>query len=589
MRAYIILLLFLLGGKLMGQPILRAVVPTRPVIEREAFTIQYVWEDAEKISNFHTTEFNGLRTVNGPISYKATIPTPNGVKQVQNFVYTVVAPNIGTYKIPVAMGSWKGRVIQSADGIIRVVSSREALVNAVEEDVNNDYFLKPGEDPEKKIAENLFVKVSVDRKDCFVGQPVLASYKLYSRLESRSDIIKNPGFYGFSVSDMINLQDRVKQTETVNGRSFDVHVVRQVQLYPMQTGKLFIDAMEIRNKVQFSRDNNSKKAEQEIAEGMLGPGGQGSANSETYENSISTEPISINVKPLPEKNKPTAYSGAVGKFSIEAAIKNDKLSRNETGFLEITIGGKGNFIQLNAPSIQWPNGIEGFEAAISDSLDKKQAPLEGRRQFRYAFTATGSGDFQIPAVVFHFFDPDSGKFRTVSTRSLSVQVENRDHKVGLPHTNEVKKKRALFRWWLLIIPLVLLPLVWVYLKRKTEMSSVSPSPERKQSIEELLLPASAMTGEKGNALYLFIRQTIWDYLKEKLDMSGSDMNKEWLARILLQHKIEKEAATELLAMLNYCDEVVFTGSEPSENPSDFYERVLELMKRIDRLLYSAYL
>jgi hypothetical protein len=44
----------------------------------------------------------------------------------------------------------------------------------------------------------------VDRRTCFVGEPVVATFKLFSRLQSKSEIIKNPGFYGFSVNDMIS-------------------------------------------------------------------------------------------------------------------------------------------------------------------------------------------------------------------------------------------------------------------------------------------------------------------------------------------------------------------------------------------------
>ena len=57
------------------------------------------------------------------------------------------------------------------------------------------------------------MKVLVDKKVCFVGEPVTATFKLYSRLESKSDIVKNPGFYGFTVQDMINLDNRLTAVE----------------------------------------------------------------------------------------------------------------------------------------------------------------------------------------------------------------------------------------------------------------------------------------------------------------------------------------------------------------------------------------
>src|SRR5438876_1062709 len=72
------------------------------------------------------------------------------------------------------------------------------------------YFLAIGEDPFRKIRENLFLKLFVDKQNCFIGEPLVATFKLYSRLQSRSNVIKNPGFYGFSVYDMINVNDQLQ-------------------------------------------------------------------------------------------------------------------------------------------------------------------------------------------------------------------------------------------------------------------------------------------------------------------------------------------------------------------------------------------
>jgi hypothetical protein len=101
-----------------------------------------------------------------------------------------------------------------------VISKAEALKDerSAGSQVNSDYFLAPDEDPYVKMQRNLFMKVLVDKRVCYVGEPVTAVFKLYSRLESKSDIVKNPGFYGFTVQDMINLGDKVSVIESINGR-----------------------------------------------------------------------------------------------------------------------------------------------------------------------------------------------------------------------------------------------------------------------------------------------------------------------------------------------------------------------------------
>ena len=68
---------------------------------------------------------------------------------------------------------------------------------------------------------------------------------------------------------MINLADKEKSVENINGKFYDVHTIRKVQLYPLQPGAYTIDPMEIRNKVEFSRSIVSKKTEQKIYEGVF--------------------------------------------------------------------------------------------------------------------------------------------------------------------------------------------------------------------------------------------------------------------------------------------------------------------------------
>src|SRR3569833_2108854 len=71
-------------------------------------------------------------------------------------------------------------------------------------DVDRDIVLKPGENPKEKIRKNLFLKVQVDKTTCYVGEPIVATYKLYSRLSSESKVTKRPSLNGFSVYDMVD-------------------------------------------------------------------------------------------------------------------------------------------------------------------------------------------------------------------------------------------------------------------------------------------------------------------------------------------------------------------------------------------------
>jgi len=264
------LLLFTIAG--WSQISFKTIVPQQPIVAGESFQVQYVIEDGEKTMSVKPPVFSNYRFVAGPNIYMGSVSTVNGVKPLKNAVYTLEAIRPGKFNIPGASIIVNGRMIRSNDALIQVISKEEAVKKFNKENGINpsDYFLRPGENAYEKIRQNLFVKVLVDKKSCYVGQPVLATFKLYSRLESKSDIVKNPGFYGFTVYDMVNLADKEMVTENVNGKLFDVHTIRKVQLYPLQSGVFTIDAMEVTNKVEFSKSSVNKKTEQEIDEGVVG-------------------------------------------------------------------------------------------------------------------------------------------------------------------------------------------------------------------------------------------------------------------------------------------------------------------------------
>lgn len=198
----------------------------------------------------------------------------------------------------------------------------------------------------------------------------------------------------------------------------------------------------------------NRKTQQRIAEGMLS--GNDAENEEeeegttTIENQMRTDPLVIEVKPLPENNKPADFNAAVGKFTLHTRLAQSTLARNEEGFLVVSIEGEGNFVQLSAPVIEWPAGIEGFEAVVSDSLDNLKMPLAGKRQFRYG-SSTEAGVFSLPVVRFSYFDTDSNRYRTMESNALKINVSQEEkkrttidtHKTSIDELSQQKSKIAI--------------------------------------------------------------------------------------------------------------------------------------------------
>ncbi len=570
-----------------SQVIFRTIVPQQPVIVGESFAVQYVLEDFGKEDGFTPPLFNGLRLVSGPDTYGGVTYGNSGPVQLKNIVYTLVSSRQGWLTIPGATSSRNGQTIRSNDVLIEVISKSEAHARSRNEvEPNSEYFLKPGEDPYKKMEKNLYHRVSVDKRSCYIGQPVLATFKLYSRLESRSEIVKNPGFYGFTVHDIMNLSDKHSTTEIINGTPFDVHTIRMVQLYPLQSGNFTIDPMEVTNKVEFSKSVVTRKTEQKIVEGVFertDPKPQ--TNTVSFSNTISTMPITIEVKPHPDKNKPLAFEGATGRFSIKASGVDDQLERNEQGNLLVTLKGSGNFVQLDAPTVDWPEGIEGFSPVITDSFDRAFSPLRGTRTYRFPFVASRTGKFEIPPVSISYFNPDTNRYSTISTDTIRLKITEPEVKEGGAGEQEPKKEaRGPQSIWWMIVALAVVATVVYFIQyfpwRKKNVETSSTPPANLISLETEFEPAFDALSTNDPYFYSILQRCTWNYLGKSLDLSGSGMNKLDLVKTLSSKNVEPGLQKDLLLLLEQCEVANFTQVEPSLGKRKMLFRVKDLLKQM---------
>lgn len=581
----VISLIFAFGNFSPAQTNVRIIIPPDPVVIGESFRIQFVYPEKEFDEKVIPKDFPGFRIVAGPDIYNKTATGFAGKStSYKNVVYTLVPLKKGKFVI--------GKQARSKGVIIEVVSKDEAEWN-FEKDNSSAYYLKPGENVYQKIRQNLFLKVLVDKKVCYIGEPILATFKLYSRLESQSDIVKNPGFYGFTVVDMVSLNDKLVSTEKINGKIFDVHTIRKVQLYPLRSGNFTIDPMELKNKIEFSRSAVYKKTEQVIKEGM--PTDNRTSfdknNKTIIENEIYTEPVAILVKPIPEISRPGTYNGAVGVFTISASLSDKELVRNEQGFLEVSIKGNGNFIQLNPLPVRWPKELEGFDPIIDDSLDRTQSPIIGRRTFRYPLISAIPGEFNIPPIEFSFFNPVIGEYRTVSTSPQHITIRKGTEKTILPAVSKEKSHKN-SPWFWVIGGLIIIAFAGTagfrFLKAKKKKHSITEKKEETEtyrSIEEILMSPGIHLQNDDQNFYSALHQAIWDYFCSRLKISGSDINKEWLGYYLDREGIDQELIKNIKELLEECETTRFTNAAPKSDKDLILRNTKRILKKIEASLF----
>ncbi|HMK02609.1 MAG TPA: BatD family protein [Ferruginibacter sp.] len=579
-------------------------------------------ENAQVVQRIIPPRLNNFIIVSGPNQESGMSMVNGNVKKFVALSYVIKPKRVGSFSIPPASASADGAAYKSNAVTLKVTSvssgnpginplsspfgSIDPFADAPPESTYRDYILRKGEIPTEKIKKNMFVKLEVDKTSCFVGEPVIATYKLYTRLRSVSNMTKNPSFNGFSVIDMQQADNMYSRTEKLGGREYNVYNIRQVQLYPLLPGNLDLGVAEIENDVQFI------KAEYADQQGnLLGQMFRDFSNAaippEGMENRkviLQNKPVSILVKPLPEANKPAGFKGAVGNFQITAAIEKNNFTTDDAGKLGVVIKGVGNLQMVTAPEINWPEGIEGYEPKTIDDLYKNVTPVSGRKMIEFTFTVAKPGKYDIPALEFSFFDTKDGKYKTVATRPVGFTVTKGSGKPQQIDTtqNKTAKEPLLTRFFSnrwrvvsLIAVLIILGLIfWLKSDNKKEKKLREQEEAEKlaavnEPVDEIIhgqenpLAAAeeSLQRKDGKAFYLTLNQDLKNYLSHKLSIPLEELNKKNISERLDKKGVINETSLQLHALMDEIEWQLYTPFTENEKMKETYEKAYDLVQLLN--------
>lgn len=401
--------------------------------------VSYEMANAGSIDNFEAPHFKEWLIVSGPTtsSYQSNI---NGqVSQRTTITYFLQPKKTGQLLVEGATVLLNGKPMTSKPKIVTVldkeVAGQQPNANTVDPFGNmlNDPFfaqppavqvvpqanefddamiLRPNENAPEKIRKNLFIKIITDKATCYEGEPVMATYKVYSRLDIDAKVSRRPSFSGFSAYDLEE-PNQPFVMEELDGKRYKSWIIRKVQLYPLQSGTLTLEPVEVDCDIRFAKGDM-------VANRTYDPY---SGNSFTTVQYVLKSPgINITALPLPEKDKPKNFSGAVGSFTISATANDNHPGKEDAIRLRVHITGSGNFSMVQAPAVAWPAKTEAYEPTEEENLVKSVMPISGDKTFEYAFVPHQAGPYTIPAVLFSYFDIASKTYKTIRTQPVTFQV-----------------------------------------------------------------------------------------------------------------------------------------------------------------------
>ncbi len=613
----------------------------------EPFQIQFMLENAPNVTSFTPPALNDFEVLQGPSQMQGQSIMNGRRSEYIAVIYVIQPKRVGNFTIPGASARSNGNVVRSNPVTIEVVkANRSGYQQSPQQAMPQSGFppsrsqrqqqqqdemegvLRNGEDVNAKLRKNIFVKVDVDKTTLYEGEQLTATYKLYTRLPTNSSVTKVPAFKGFSAKD-IELPNPPQATEEiVNGMRFKVFTIRKTLLFPLQSGTLELDPVEVDNHVKLVKlvkNNGNRKARDPFADVFNDPGFKDPFDDPffddffnrpevTYEDvpyKVQTAPLRVTVKPLPVDSRPVSFTGAVGKFNMTAAIDKKTLSTDDALTLKVVVSGQGNVNLLNGPKVDIPAGFEKYDPKVTDNIEKNSNPLSGSRQFEYALMPLEAGDQTIPAVEFSYFDVGSNSYKSIRSQPFTVHVTpgkqtKRDKEDFSVNRNTitsnyngaldwVKQGRFLLvsPWFyiLLLLPVLLLVAALVYRrKRNYQQNNAAFLKHRfanKVALKRLELAARYLKEGKDKAFYEETSRAVWGYLSNKLHVPFADLSKQLIQDKLAQQQVSIQYTTQLFDLLDDCEMALYTPMHNNDKMQGTYQQAVAVISHLEDELLRA--
>ncbi len=612
-----VLLIGMSHYNLLAQATLSATISPATIGKNEAAELRFVIENAQRIDRISPPDLKDFIVASGP-NQETGVESINGVTRSYVGVTYLLRPRKkGRFKIPPVMAEADGRTIKSNSVTLTVTNSNPSAGNSnspVAEDPfyepavrqgDKDYVLKRGENALDKINRNIFIKVDVNKNSCYVGEPVVVVYKLYTRLKSESSIVKNPSFNGFSVIDLMPPGNTYYSIEKLNGREYNVYTLRKSQLYPLQTGTIELESAEVENFIHFIKEDYLIQRSNSLHD-LFGDLNQTTIPPEGLHDekvTLRSKPVFITVKALPEENKSAGYNGAVGSFNIESALEKTTFTTDDAGKLRIVVTGEGNMTMVNAPDVDWPEGIEHFDPTSREQLNKYAVPVSGMKVFEYPFSAVKPGNYTLPAVSLIYFDPAKNSYKTVTTKPFNITVTAGSgkgitaSKPGAYPDNRSTFFHTLFNnRWLIIVPIGILILagLFVWLKKdqkhqagqyrvrdvkETEPVTLAPVID----FHPLHTTEQKLLSQDPLPFYQALNRDFRRFLADKLGLAVETINKKRIAEEADKKGIPVTTCLQIQQLLDDIEWQLYTPFSEQEKMQEMYNGADELVHRLNAL------
>ena len=575
----------------------------------EQFQVSYELNGDGK--DFKTPNFTNFEIIGGPFtSTSSSVQIINGSvtrANTQTFSFHLRAIKEGIFTIPSASITVDKKKITSEPCEINVVASASgaSTYNGATSNTNNS--------KSNITAKEVFLKATPNKKKVYQGEQILLTYNIYYTIPiSQLSVSKSPSYSGFWTKDITENDGSLQQSSTViDGQQYNVATIKEIVLFPQKSGNLIIDPLDLTCVAQIRQQRKRTQGYDPFEDFF------GDVMGTSYTNvrkDIKSQPITIEVEPLPTANKPESFQGAVGQFTFTSKIDKSELKVNEAFTLTLTVSGKGNIELLELPKPVFPPDFEVYDPKVSTTVKNNALGIYGSKKAEYIIIPRVSGDFTLEDIEFSYFNPSLKKYETLKSDLHTIQVQkdasSSNSGIYTPGQADIKylgsdirhinaSDNALsitgttfFMSPLYIVIIIIMVLAFVitlvvYKKiNKFNKNQVLVKNKKATKIAKKRLnnAHTYLVNNNQNSFYEEFSQALWGYISDKLNISRSQLSMESVKEIMLSKEVSEEIVNEFIDLLNNCEFARFAPGDSSKKMDELYQKGIELITKAEKLL-----
>jgi hypothetical protein len=465
--------------------------------------------------------------------------------------------------------------------------------------------------PRQKTTSLAYVEAFISNANPYVNEQVINTFRLYRRVEARNlDLRMSYEDRDFRKEEM---GDAKTYSRMINGIQYRIHEL-STALYPIHSGNVEISPAVLELNLL---DRSGDAPRRNPFSGFFNNGIFGAQASWVHK-TLRSQPIPIQVRPLPKKGKPDNFSNIVGNLTLAAIIGKEELDVGDTTTLTVTVKGPGSVKDFSLSLPEMEEHFKVYPDQPESQLSVRENTLTGEKIFKFALVPLKAGNNTLPSITLPYFDPARKKYLIAKTTPIALTIlpsgdqENINLTESFPeqkngtknsvqitgedilpiHTrladfenNWVKGSNAILFTGSVITPPALFLLFTAYTRYNQRLKYDTAFVRNRKAFKvahQKLKHLSASPGPNSREFAKILSEIFREYIGNKLNVQGKAITSLEVEHKLMDRHYPEDQVEQTRTLLEKYESLQYAPTADLTNNNDLIDESLELLNQLEK-------